>query len=980
MMLTSDLTKLKLGDAIVQNPITVSPDLPVSQAVILMSAICDRCTLTQQHDDPLGLERLRQDVRSSCLLVVEAGQLLGIFTERDVVRFSSRGTVPLGTTIREVMTSPVVTLDLSKLHDPFVALNLLWKHHIRHLPMVDKQGGIVGIVTHESLRHLLRSEDMLRYQTVFEVMSSEVVTSDASISVLEVSQILADRQVSCVVLVDEHRSEHNGLIKLAVGIITERDIVRFQALEFDFIRLKAADVMSSPLFSVLPEQSLWDVQQIMQRQAVRRILVQGQDGSLQGIITQSSLLNAFSPVDLSRLIERLKQRIVSLENEKIEILERRTFELEQEVTARTHDLRLKVEREQLLASIANDVRASLELGDVLQTAVEKVQMLFDSDRVSIWKMQLDRSVKITAEALGDGNHSNLGKVVLDPCFDAPNWIDAYRQGQTHVVEDIYAHEMADCHRKLLEGLNIRAQIVVPIIQNGELWGMFSVIEGRNPRHWLVEEVRLLRELSVQLAIAIQQAEAYQQAKEELAARRRAEDRIIYNALHDSLTGLPNRNFIVNELTDYLACFQVSELQQYSVLLLDLDRFKIVNDSLGHHAGDELLKIVATMLKASLREEDLAARIGGDEFIVLLRNVDAEVVLKILKRILAAFKSPISLQGREIFVTTSIGVVLTGKQYDSPTALLRDVDIAMYQAKSQGRNGYAIFDEAMYAQALRRLNLERELRQALDQQEFVLHYQPIIALDKQQLAGFEALVRWQHPKLGFISPGEFIPIAEETGLITELTTWVLETACRQLSQWQNKFTNLSNLKMSVNLSVQDLLKKNLPDEIQAVLTRTGLPNRCLTLEVTENLLIENIEVTIAILDRLTDQGIYISIDDFGTGYSSLQYLSYLPCNNLKIDRSFVSGLEAGDRNNQLVKIIVALSDQLSLNSIAEGVETQQQLDWLKSLGCKFAQGYFFSKPLTANEIEQQLQGKYGALLPIAMAECRDDVGQQKVLCH
>ncbi len=964
-MQPSNLSDVDLMEAIIRDPMTVHPEMLVSVAVVQMSALRDCCAIKQGSNNEL--EKLYQDARSSCLFVVEDGLFVGILTERDIVRLSSQshGVAQDELTVGEVMTSEVITLKQSEFCDPFVVLNLFWQHHIRHLPVVDNQGNIQGLVTHESLRQLLRPVDMLRSQTVFEVMSAEVVAASPQISVRDVAQMLATHRVSTLILVEERTSSAGELHQFATGIITERDIVQFNALELDFDNLKAVMVMSSPLFSVSPESSLWEVQQLMQRHAVRRIVVEGKAGELLGIVTQSTILKALSPVELSHLVEKLKQRVSGLEVERFQFLEDKTRELELEVQARTQALSLKVEREQLLASIASDVRASLQLEDVLQTAVTKVQALVNCERVAIWRLQPDRSVVITAEAVVEGAASNLGKTVLDPCFDAPAWVEAYRQGRTQVVEDIYEREMADCHRELLEGLNVRAQILVPILQNGELWGIFSATESQGPRQWILEEVSLLRELSVQLAIAIQQAEAYQRARDELEERKRAEQRILHNALHDSLTNLPNRSFLLNELESAIALANEGEMNQCSVLFLDLDRFKIVNDSLGHHAGDQLLKIVAEILGRCLRDGDIAARFGGDEFVILLKDLDATTVCNIAQRILTAFQSSISLKGREVFVTTSIGIVLKGKYYESPAALLRDADIAMYQAKARGRNCYAIFDETMYAQALRRLNLEREMRQALDRQEFVVYYQPIMSLDSSQLAGFEALVRWQHPELGFISPGEFIPLAEETGLITELTTWVLETACQQLSDWQTEFSNLAHLKMSVNLSIQDLLKSTFSEEICQVLKKTGLDSQCLTLEVTENLLIENIEVTIQNLEELTNLGIRISIDDFGTGYSSLQYLSALPCNNLKIDRSFVSGLEAGDRNNQLVKIIIALSEQLDLDSIAEGIETQQQLDWLKSLGCKFAQGYFFSKPLSATDIGELLPGRYGALSTVTV---------------
>ena len=343
-MQACDLAALDLDEAIIREPIIIEPGLLVSQAIVLMSAVHDRCSRAQPEGDQVEIERLQQDARSSCLLVVEAGELIGIFTERDVVRLSALGTLRLEVCVREVMTSPVITLQKSELCDPFAVLNRFWHRRIRHLPVVDEQNNILGMVTHESLRHLLRPGHLLRSQSVFEVMSADVVSASPGISVMEAAQLLSNHRVSCLILTEEKTSEVGDLIEVATGIITERDIVQFQALELDFEALDAAVVMSSPVFSVLLNTSLWDVQQLMQRQGIRRIIVNGKDGSLQGIVTQSSLLKALSPVDLCRLVEKLKQRVAKLENDKLVILEQRALELEQEVQSRTQDLRLKVER------------------------------------------------------------------------------------------------------------------------------------------------------------------------------------------------------------------------------------------------------------------------------------------------------------------------------------------------------------------------------------------------------------------------------------------------------------------------------------------------------------------------------------------------------------------------------------------------------------------------------------------------------------
>ncbi len=433
--------------------------------------------------------------------------------------------------------------------------------------------------------------------------------------------------------------------------------------------------------------------------------------------------------------------------------------------------------------------------------------------------------------------------------------------------------------------------------------------------------------------------------------KQAQALLTHNALHDPLTNLPNRTLLLERLDLAIERAKCSENYRYAVLFVDLDRFKVINDSLGHSVGDQLLVAIAQRLKKYLRGTDLVARLGGDEFLILLEDfADTDEIVHIVEQTLADCRTPLTVNDHRIFTSVSIGIVLGNDGYQQAGELIRDADIAMYRAKTQESSSYKIFDALMHTQAIRRLTLEADLRKALDQEEFTVHYQPIVDLFNHQLAGVEALVRWQHPDRGLISPTEFIPIAEEIGLIVLLDRWVFEQACRQMSHWQAQFTHRPLLKVSVNLSAQDLRKTSLIQDIDSILKKTGLPGSAITLEITESLLIEDIEQTIGLLTQLAARQIQISIDDFGTGYSSLNYLHRLPVNSLKIDQSFVSQMQLESRNYKVVSTIVTLSNQLGLTSVAEGIETHQQLQYLRQLGCQFGQGYLFSKPLPANEIE------------------------------
>jgi len=446
----------------------------------------------------------------------------------------------------------------------------------------------------------------------------------------------------------------------------------------------------------------------------------------------------------------------------------------------------------------------------------------------------------------------------------------------------------------------------------------------------------------------------QTTSRDITERILAQERLRYEALHDALTGLPNRHLLMERLEYAIHRSKRLENYHFAILFLDLDRFKVINDSLGHLTGDQVLIAIGKKLQSLLRESDLAVRMGGDEFVILLDEIKGiNDAVRATERILAKLNLPLMIEGREIYITTSIGIVFGSKDYLEAAHILRDADIAMYRAKHEGKARYEIFDPEMHKEALKRLHLENDLRQGIEREEFILYYQPIIELATNQLVGFEALVRWQHPTEGLKSPVEFIAVAEETGLITSLDYWVLRTACQQLAGWQTMFPNISTLKISVNLSAQDLRRYDLLEVVDCVLAETKLSPKCLTLEITESMLIEDVKATINLLRQFKKRGLEISIDDFGTGYSSLSYLHRLPVDNLKVDRSFVNQMQETRRNYQIVETIATLSNHLELNTIAEGIETVEQLELLQKLGYKFGQGYLFYKPLSQDDAEALL---------------------------
>ena len=434
---------------------------------------------------------------------------------------------------------------------------------------------------------------------------------------------------------------------------------------------------------------------------------------------------------------------------------------------------------------------------------------------------------------------------------------------------------------------------------------------------------------------------------DITDRKRAEEQVRRNAFYDALTDLPNRALFLDRLTRAL---QRSKRygRHSAVLFLDLDHFKVINDSLGHGVGDQLLIAIARRLERCLGATDTVARMGGDEFAILLDDIqDIKIAIGAAKKIQQNLMLPFELETQAIFATVSIGIASSIVEHDRAADLLRYADLAMYRAKKAGRACHEVFNRAMHAKALERLQLEMDLRQALERQEFLVYYQPIVSLVHGQLTGFEALIRWQHPDRGLVSPAEFIPIAEETGLIMPLGQWILQKACQQLQQWKSQFPSIK-LTVSVNLSGKQFAQAELLSYIDRVLRETDVAGDCLKLEITESVFIDNANAARDVLEALQSRKIKLCIDDFGMGYSSLSYLHHFPVNTLKIDRAFVSQMETSEENYEIVRTIIALAHNLGMSAIAEGIETAQQRSQLRQLGCDQGQGYWFAKPLIGSE--------------------------------
>lgn len=476
--------------------------------------------------------------------------------------------------------------------------------------------------------------------------------------------------------------------------------------------------------------------------------------------------------------------------------------------------------------------------------------------------------------------------------------------------------------------------------------VIAVLEFFSDRHQPTD--RMLLEATGQIGLQLGR----------IIERKQLADQLAHNAFHDSLTGLPNRLMFMDHLALSLARAKRDRNYLYAVLFIDLDRFKWINDSLGHLAGDQLLVEISKRLRGCVRSTDTIARLGGDEFGVLLDGLaQMSEVPRAIERIRTELQAPVALREGDIFTCASIGVALSTTGYSDSDTPLRDADTAMYRAKSLGPGNYAIFDPSMHERAVRRLRLDNDLRRAIERGELRLHYQPIVLTDTGAVVGFESLVRWQHPTLGLLGPMDFLPIAEDTDLIIPVTEWVMEEACRQVREWINAFPTGVKFAVSTNLAPKYFIRRELNERIKSLLDRHNFNAMNMTLEITEGQIMEDPPAVARMLNRLAELGIRVHIDDFGTGYSSLAYLSTLRVDGLKIDRTFVSKIDENPRNAAIIRSIISLGRNLGLDVIAEGVETEKHQEFLRNEDCRFSQGFLFARPMPPEDATAYLQKSY-----------------------
>jgi diguanylate cyclase (GGDEF)-like protein/PAS domain S-box-containing protein len=599
----------------------------------------------------------------------------------------------------------------------------------------------------------------------------------------------------------------------------------------------------------------------------------------------------------------------------VHVTTERARKVQQLVRERTADLK------RINMKLVEDVVARRRTEKALQQSEQRFRQLVAMS--SDWYWEQDRELRFIS--------------ITDDCTQKAGITVASRLGRTR-WECVPGLEQTESGREHIK----RVKAHLPF-QNFE----YQAIDDKGDTRWFSINGRPVFAENGEFA-------GYRGTGSDITARKLTEQRVYHVAQHDVLTGLPNRSLLQDRLGQAVAYASRSGYPVW-VMMIDLDRFKYVNDSMGHKAGDVLLMTVASRLRSSLRDSDTVARLSGDEFVVIVsEHADEPLTRDIVQRVMDSVARPVMLGTKEFFVTCSIGVAVYPSEGTAADSLIEHADIAMYRAKKLGRNNFQFYTPAMNEESLERVRIETALRNALERNEFVLHYQPQVDLASGQIVGMEALIRWKHPELGTVPPGRFISVAEETGLIVQIGAWVMRTAAAQNKAWHD--AGLGRLRVAVNLSARQFGDPDLIGGIKSVLADTGLDPACLELELTESLFMSEATAAVELLHRMKALGVNLSIDDFGTGYSSLSYLSHFPIDVLKIDRSFVADITDDANDAAIVSSIIALAHNLKLSVIAEGVETPEQLDYLRSQGCDEMQGYYFSRPLPASDFEQLLREK------------------------
>lgn len=613
-----------------------------------------------------------------------------------------------------------------------------------------------------------------------------------------------------------------------------------------------------------------------------------------------------------------------------------TTRINAENTLRRGERRGRKQSYILLDLAKEDAISSGDLPRALHVITSKAAQAIRCTRISVWLCEPDYSEFRCVHVYDNGYHDASPDLRLQTGNNAHLYKRLERMRTFAIDDAVEDRRVQDFQKTYIQPYKITSVLGAPFRHGGKVRGVIVHEHVGGQRNWSRDERMFCSSLADFIALAIS-ASGRQQVQEQLRQM----------ANYDRLTGLPNRTMFHDRLRHAMSKARRAN-RQIALLFVDVDRFKAVNDSLGHAIGDRVLRTIAKRLGRCVRNSDTVARLGGDEFTVILEELEEiDTVIHVTERIISMVAERILIGDSEIQLTCSVGIAHYPTDATDAETLLQNADTAMYRAKKNGRNRYQFFTADMHAQALSRLERESEIRKAVSRNQFVLHYQPLLDVNTGEMLGVEALIRWQHPQLGLLTPAEFIPLAEEIGLIDSIGEWVIKTACMQAMEWYTQFDR--RFHMAINLSVGQFKVRTVPGLIREVLAETGLPPELLLLEITESLAMEEAEQTLSLLEELRSIGCRLALDDFGTGNSSLSYLKKFPVDIIKVDRSFVKDLDTDEHNAAIARATIGLANSLGLQTIAEGVETEQQRDWLKSEGCEIMQGFLFSPPLPPDEI-------------------------------
>ncbi|MFT5295537.1 MAG: diguanylate cyclase (GGDEF)-like protein [Colwellia sp.] len=682
--------------------------------------------------------------------------------------------------------------------------------------------------------------------------------------------------------------------------------------------------------------------------------------------------NRYQTVDLE-LMEFTAQHIVSAmtrlqDHERLQnAVNSRTRELMQQIREREKSELLQ-ESLFKISELTND--ATLQIDEFYSMVHNIVGQLINAQNFYIAKY--DQKSKILSFVYYLDQNSENTEIDSQPRTFGNGFTEyIIRTGETQLLNHQQMFALYEQGKTKKPQIATKSWLGVPLIHSGVVLGAMVLQSYNLSTTFTEQDAELLKFVSQHVSSAIKRRELLeferqshilleQQVKlrtvaleDEIKQRKQVEEQLQHTASHDTLTGLPNRTLFINLLNHAIACHKRKADVKFAVLFLDLDRFKVVNDSLGHHAGDLLLQQIAKELKVLVRDKDTVSRLGGDEFVILIEDLDSnDEAYEIAQRITDFLATPFIIENQSIFIGTSIGVLINDERYDSADIMLRDADTAMYHAKDQGKGRYEVFDSSMQKKVQNALELEADIREGIEKSEFSPYFQPIVDLRNENVVGFEALARWKSDKRGFVFPNDFIPLAEETNLVMAIDFLIIEKSCLQLKEWETTFGR-NDLYVSCNLYGDHFFSATLPADIEEIIQRIGIKPNQLRVELTERALLENSDLVLDNMNALKTLGVKILLDDFGTGYSSLSYLHRFPIDVLKIDRSFINNVHEHDNHQAIIKTIIDLATNLQMGTVGEGIENLADAQLLTTMACMYGQGYYYAKPMPPNEVENYL---------------------------